>query len=172
MTKLYGFALTIPSVRYFEQIERLHAEYGDYVRLGPRELSIADVEAVPLVHGISSKCTKGPWYDAAMHIEGSSLHNTRSKAAHKDKRRAWDRALNAKSLRAYESRIEEHVQALVRQLNKRKGQAVRINNWVNYFSFDAIGDIAFSQSFGMVENGQETEIIQRLHASHSSHWGC
>ena len=36
---------------------------------------------------------------------------------------------------------------------------------VNFYSFDVMGDVGFSRSFGMVENGEEVEMIKLLHKS-------
>ena len=43
------------------QIQGLHQKYGDYVRIGSSDLSIADPHAVSVIHGFGSKCTKTPW---------------------------------------------------------------------------------------------------------------
>lgn len=46
-----------------------------------------------------------------------------------------------------------------------KQPSVRITNWVNYYSFDVMGDVGFSRSFGMVEKGEEADVIKLLHKS-------
>lgn len=48
-----------------------------------------------------------------------------------------------------------------------KKPSVRITNWVNFYSFDVMGDVGFSRSFGMVEKGEEADVIKLLHASMS-----
>ncbi|KAF1808400.1 putative cytochrome P450 [Eremomyces bilateralis CBS 781.70] len=165
VTKFYSFYLTWGKVRYFAEVEKLHKQYGDYIRLGPRELSIADVDAVPVVHGALSKCTKGPWYQGGHHIEGSSLHTCRDKKEHRDRRRIWDRGFNAKALRDYEPRVMRHTTLLMDQLKERAGKTLRFSDWVNFYSFDVMGDIGFSRSFGMLEKGKEDQVIKDLHGS-------
>jgi hypothetical protein len=51
---------------------------------------------------------------------------------------------------------------LKEQANK---PSVRITDWFNFYSFDVMGDIGFSRSFGMVEKGEEDPMIKLLHAS-------
>jgi hypothetical protein len=52
------------------------------------------------------------------------------------------------------------------QLKERaKAPSVRITNWFNFYSFDVMGDIGFSRSFGMVEKGEEDAMIKLLHES-------
>lgn len=111
-----------------------------------------------------SRCTKGPFYSAGHNIEGYSVHTTRSKQDHKERRRQWDCALSAKSVREYEPRINRHTRALVEKLKGLAHQpSVRISRWINFFSFDVMGDIGFNRSFGMMESGQEDELIKSLH---------
>jgi hypothetical protein len=42
---------------------------------------------------------------------------------------------------------------------------VRISNWMNFYSFDVMGDVGFNRSFGMVEKGEEADVIKLLHES-------
>lgn len=113
-----------------------------------------------------SRCRKGPWYGASSHIGGASTHTTRDKTEHKQRRKTWDHALNTKSLRDYEPRLNRHALALMTQLKaEAKKPSVRITNWVNFYSFDVMGDVGFSRSFGMVEKGEEADVIKLLHKS-------
>jgi hypothetical protein len=167
LSKFCTLRYVLPHFQYYAEVENLHKKYNsDIVRTGPRELSIISVEAIPLIHGPASKCTKGPWYEQLHHLEGSSMHNTRSKKDHRERRRGWDRALNAKSLREYEPRINRHTLNLISKLHEHAQEpSVRISNWVNFYSFDVIGDIGFSRSFGMIERGEEDSLIEMLHKS-------
>jgi hypothetical protein len=165
ITNFYNVGITIPKIRYFIEAEKIHKKYGDYVRLGPRELSISDVNAVQAIHGVTTKCTKGIWYGAGEHIEGFSLQTTRSKQDHKERRKVWEKAFNSKTLRDYEPRINRHSAKLMQQLEERVGKSLKINEWMNFYSFDVMGDIGFSKSFDMLDKGEEDHIIKTLHAS-------
>lgn len=157
----------LPSCQYYKWSEKLHDEYKtDVIRTGPREVTIYSADAVPLVHGAMSRCRKGPWYAGSAHIGGASTHTTRDKEDHKRRRKAWDHAFNAKALREYEPRLNRYALALMTRLKEAaKEPTVRITNWVNFYSFDVMGDIGFSRSFGMLEKGEEADIIKLLHAS-------
>jgi hypothetical protein len=48
-----------------------------------------------------------------------------------------------------------------------KQPSVRFTNWVNFYSFDVMGDVGFSRSFGMMEKGEEDPVIRLLHESMS-----
>jgi hypothetical protein len=49
--------------------------------------------------------------------------------------------------------------------DEAKKPSVRITSWINFYSFDVMGDIGFSHNFGMVEKGEEDESIRLLHES-------
>lgn len=85
------------NVRLFTEVQKLHEQYGDYVRVGPREISILNPSAIPLLYGPKTKCRRGPWYD---HIRGSEedkhVLNIRDPALHSQRRRVLDRGLSSK----------------------------------------------------------------------------
>lgn len=146
-------------------IEDLHKRYkADIIRTGPRELSIASADAIPLIHGPMSRCRKTIWYGSSYHVEGASLQTTRNHQEHKERRKAWDRAFSAKALRGYEPRLNRHARVLIEKLKEHaRSPAVRISSWISFFAFDVMGDIGYNRAFGMLENGKEDEIIALLH---------
>lgn len=150
-----------------EVIEDFHKKYNaDIVRTGPRELSVATADAIPLIYGPLSKCRKGVWYSGAYHIEGASLQTTRDFQDHKERRKTWDRAFNAKSLREYEPRVNRHTRLLIDKLKEHaQDPSVRISSWIGFFAFDVMGDIGYNRGFGMLEKGQEDEMIELVHKS-------
>ena len=79
------------NVRNYDQylfLDRLHRQYGDYVRTGPNEITIFSPEAILKVLGPASRCSKSPWWD--MMWPQLSMVTTRSKPMHDSRRRAWD----------------------------------------------------------------------------------
>lgn len=45
----------------YKRLDKWHDQYGDYVRIGPSELSIVDPDAVEAIMGARSTCIKAPW---------------------------------------------------------------------------------------------------------------
>ncbi|KAF2869050.1 cytochrome P450 [Massariosphaeria phaeospora] len=170
LSKFYSVHLVLKNIQYYNEVEKLHKDYNsDIVRTGPRELSIISPDAISLVHGPSTKCTKGPFYNGPIHLEGTSLMTERDVKKHAQRRRLWDRAFNVKSLRDYVPRVNRHTQALMEKLKEHADESsLCISDWLNYYSFDVMGDIVFSRSFGMLENGREDNLIKALHKSMSA----
>lgn len=99
LTSFYRVHLATRSgVRLFTEIGRLHARYGDYVRIGPREISILNPLAIPLLYGAKSPCVKGPWYDHNPEaLEGDKqVHLLRDPVLHSWRRRTLDRGFSSK----------------------------------------------------------------------------
>jgi hypothetical protein len=83
----------------FRRYRKLHQQYGDIVRVGPSELSIANPEAVKVIHPLRvshAAPKKGPWYDQP--YPRFSLQTTRDEHEHACLRRIWDKAFNTKGL--------------------------------------------------------------------------
>ncbi|OAA49704.1 Cytochrome P450 [Cordyceps fumosorosea ARSEF 2679] len=79
--------------RLHDELERLHKEHGDIVRISPSTISARKPEAVQAVHGPRSKCYKGPWYEQGRPLV--ALSNIRDRTEYSDQRRIWDQGLNA-----------------------------------------------------------------------------
>jgi cytochrome P450 len=166
ISKFYGVSLASKKFQYYWEAQRLHEEYGDYVRTGPRELSIIDVDAIPVIHGYSSKCTKTLWYNNAVAAEGLSVHTTQDKVDHRERRKVWDKAFNIKALKDYEPRINRYARALMQRLQEHAPEpSLRISDWLNFYSFDVMGDIGFNFQFGMLEKGKPSEMMEGVHKS-------
>ncbi|OMP85179.1 Cytochrome P450 67 [Diplodia seriata] len=174
LTSFYRVYASIRSnIRLFSEIEKLHQQYGDYVRVGPREISILNPAAIPLLYGSKTQCRRGPWYD---HISGKEEDKhvllVKDPATHSWRRRILDRGLSSKALVDYEHRIQRTVDELIAALDARTGTPIDMTEWVNFFSFDAMGRIAYNHDFGMLKNGVDTVSVEgrstSLKALHSA----
>jgi hypothetical protein len=98
LTRFYATYLAGKDVTFYKEIGKLHEQYGDFVRIGPREISVMRKEAVALVYGAGSECRKSSWYgQIGNNPDKISINGVRDKEKYKLRRRAWDRALSKKS---------------------------------------------------------------------------
>lgn len=66
---------------------------------GPREISIRQKSAVPVLYGPNSECLKSTWYGQTGNDQQKcSIHMTRDYNGHRLRRRAWDRGFSIKGL--------------------------------------------------------------------------
>ncbi|KAL4957948.1 cytochrome P450 monooxygenase [Aspergillus filifer] len=164
LSTFYAAYLSARNLRLIDETERLHKAHGDYVRLGPRELSIIDPEAVVALYGPQAQVSKGPWYGVL--APRVSLQGERDKKVHAKRRKAWDMGFSSKALRNYEERVSKYTSQLVAAIERAvtAGVSIDMSKWANYYSFDVMGDMAFGKSFGMLLNGQDTYFLTALHA--------
>ena len=92
----FGHAFMSRKLDNHRQMDKLHRQYGDFVRTGPNEITIFTPEAYAALHGPQSKCTKSDWYDVLK--PNNSLHSSRVKAFHGKQKRIWDRAFSPKGV--------------------------------------------------------------------------
>ncbi|KAF2099261.1 cytochrome P450 [Rhizodiscina lignyota] len=145
------------------KLEKLHEKYGQFLRIGPNTLSIIHPDGPQKVYGLGTKCSKGPWYDQDYPL--TSLHTSRKRDMHDQRRKIWSPAFSDKALRGYEERMKPYENRLVEQLRAFGGvQPVNVSDWFNYFSYDVMGDLAFGESFDMLEKGEEHWAIALLNA--------
>lgn len=101
------------------QLLKLHRKYGQFVRIGPNDLSVTDPDCVQVISGPQSVCAKSPWYDND--VPRRSMHTTRSRAVHDQRRRIWAPGFSDKALRGYESRIHIYNDLLMKQIKAFSG---------------------------------------------------
>jgi tryprostatin B 6-hydroxylase len=142
------------------QYRRLHEKYGDFVRVGSSDLSIIHPKGVTAIYGAGSPCIKGDAYDATEPLR--SLHSFRDRQSHDNRRRVWSSAFGDSALRGYEKRIRQYRDELIAAFAETKGNPINVTQWFNNYSFDVVGDLAFGQSFDMLENNSNHWAVQLL----------
>lgn len=94
LSTFYMTYLSFKRGQIYSDVQDLHRKYGDYVRVGPSEISIADPAAFNAIHSATSQCERGPWYNILNPT--ISLQMVRDRKEHARRRKAWDRAFNPK----------------------------------------------------------------------------
>ncbi|CAJ2507920.1 Uu.00g091060.m01.CDS01 [Anthostomella pinea] len=144
-----------------ELLDRLHQEYGDFVRTGPSEITVYRPEVFMAIDGPHTECTKSEWYDV-LH-PNVALSTTRDKATHAVRRRQWNRGFSSKALQLHEAKILRHVDQLDRCIENDadEGRPSDAKNLMYWFGFDAMGDFVFNHPFGMLQAKTWHHIMMR-----------
>ncbi|KAL2264565.1 hypothetical protein VTJ83DRAFT_7075 [Remersonia thermophila] len=165
LARLTNFYITARSVRklhLYEEVRQLHARYGDYVRIGPSELSIADPQAVKAIYGSHSPVTKGPWYNL---LEPRvPLFMARDKQEHARRRKVWDQGFTTKAIQGYDPRITKAIYSLLAAVERHKGQPFDLARWFAYLAFDIMEDLAFNKSADMLGRGEDGYVFKTIRA--------
>ena len=87
---------------------------GTFVRIAPKQVSIADPEALQLIYSFSSGTTKSDLYEAFSRFGADrSVFNSVSREEHARKRRYMAHVMSAKSLSEFEPLVYKYQRMLV-----------------------------------------------------------
>lgn len=100
------------------------------------------------------------------------MPNLRDYQGHKIRRRMWDSGFTQAQLKSYEPRVIALIDTLCEKLQEFDGRnhsqvpqkvdtanvelvgkVVDMRSWMDYVTFDVMGDLALSKSFGLLDDG-------------------
>ena len=132
--------------RFHRRHQQLQKRYGDYVRTGPRELTIFDPAAVQPILGFQSRTSKGPHYD----ILEKSVNLTRDRSWHRQRRKIWDNAMKT-ALSGYAPRVEEFTDQLLARFVAAQGKPIPLLDYMSHYTYDVATDFAFGSPMGFTK---------------------
>ncbi|MCJ1402685.1 hypothetical protein MMC11_005906 [Xylographa trunciseda] len=135
----------------------LHRKYGHFVRISNKEVSVSHPDAIrALLH---TALPKSNWYK----IFCLPNHHHQTPMSETDPKRRVERARTVAS--AYtlsniiksEPYIDNAISLLETRLDElaNSEKPVEFENWFNYLAFDIVGEVAFSRTFGFLEQGKD-----------------
>lgn len=162
MPRMTGFwqAFRYAKLDSYYKLDDLHRKYGDFVRVGPSDLSITDPAAVEIAFAKDHAITKSSWYDGDAPLR--SLVTCQDKHEHDRRRRVWSPAFSAKALRNYEPRIDELSAKLFKRFSDLEGTPINVTKWFILYSFDVMGRLAFGKDYGMLDSGEKHHALEML----------
>ena len=89
-----------------------------------------------------------------------SLHLNRDKVFHRQRRRVWDNAMKT-SLSDYAPKIERFTDQLLTRLRNEDGQLLPLLDYMTYYSYDVMAQLAFGQSTGFTE-GRSSDVAESI----------
>ncbi|KAK3313180.1 cytochrome P450 [Apodospora peruviana] len=136
----------------------LHKKYGPVVRIAPDQLIFGDPQAWKDVMG--HRVGGGPelekslkFYKPLEEIPVDIVNASREE--HGQLRRTMAHGFSDRSMREQQPIIKGYIDLLIRRLRQNCGDGnkkLNINAWYNFTTFDIIGDLAFGESFGCLDN--------------------
>ncbi|KAJ5540699.1 cytochrome P450 monooxygenase, partial [Penicillium frequentans] len=137
----------------------LHVKYGDVVRIGPDELAFSSATAWRDIMGhrpgVEEFAKSQNFYRP---VKGSPVNIVNAeREEHSILRRQLAHGFSEKSMREQEPLIQLYIDLLIQRLHENcaAGQkAVDLTAWYNWTTFDIIGDLAFGEPFGCLQNSE------------------
>ncbi|OWP00859.1 hypothetical protein B2J93_2552 [Marssonina coronariae] len=140
---------------------RLHEEYGPLVRIGPGEYTVDDVEAARTIYQHGSSFRKSSWYWAWMppDQEKASLFSDMNPHRHAQQRRKFASLYSMSALLGYEPFVDNCTSLLTQRFSElsRTDTVIDLQNWMQCYAFDVIGEITFAKRFGFLDHGEDKD---------------
>jgi cytochrome P450 len=161
------------------EVQKLHEQYGDVVRVAPNELSFRDPAAWDDIYSNTSGANSEAFKKSEIwhgNPDGgpTSVFNTIDFKEHARIRRFMDPAFSERAVLQQEPIIQDYVSLCIKKLHERasaKGSTtVNIVDWFNFTLFDIIGDLSFGESFGCLEKCEFEGWMDQMAASIKLHY--
>ncbi|OIW26079.1 isotrichodermin C-15 hydroxylase [Coniochaeta ligniaria NRRL 30616] len=139
-------------------ITELHEKYGPVVRIAPNEVTFISAKAWSDIYGNRGGYPLPTAEAYGVHEKdffgALSLLWVGDATQHARHRKVLSPAFSDKSLRDQEPLIRQYVDLLVQRLTERKDEPVDLWAWLNYTTFDLIGDLTFGEPFGCLQEAK------------------
>ncbi|KAI1488187.1 cytochrome P450 [Biscogniauxia mediterranea] len=150
--------------------QRLHAKYGDVVRLGPNTLSFADPKALKAIYGLNKGFIKSDFYIVQQStVKGhnlASLFSTTDNTFHAQFRRCVNSAFAMSALVQYEPFVDNTTRLFLQQTERLyagdrhgAGAVCDLPRWLQFYAFDVIGEITYGRRHGFLEKNEDIDGI-------------
>ncbi|EXJ54897.1 uncharacterized protein A1O5_12963 [Cladophialophora psammophila CBS 110553] len=140
------------------RLTELHEKYGPFVRYGPDKLSTTCESAISLVFQKGGRhMPKTEFYDAygAAH---PNVFGMRDEAQHSLRRRHMSHSFSIASVKEMEEYLDLNIGILKQKLDNYalSGEEFDLKKAFHYYVIDTLGELAFSQSFGVQVSDDES----------------
>ncbi|KUJ21564.1 putative cytochrome P450 monooxygenase [Mollisia scopiformis] len=138
------------------RIAELHDKYGPVVRVAPNDLSFITAEAWNDIYGKPvgrPQLAKDPVAFLRNPNDYADLLFEPDPTEHGRMRRNFSHAFSEKSLRDQEPIIGSNIEKMVTRIREVCKDPIDITAWLNYVTFDIIGDLTFGDNFQCLDSG-------------------
>ncbi|KAK6822912.1 hypothetical protein PG987_014457 [Apiospora arundinis] len=151
------------------KVAGLHRTYGSVVRIAPNELAFTDPQAWKDIYGHRGpgepEFAKDDQFYRPVKSVPESIISAQSRELHGQLRRQLAHGFSERSMRAQEPIIGGYVDLLIHRLRENCSDGsfpnatattpkpVNMREWLNWCTFDVIGDLGFGSPFGCLEQG-------------------
>ncbi|KAH7347094.1 cytochrome P450 [Pyrenochaeta sp. MPI-SDFR-AT-0127] len=153
------------SQTHIETQKKLHAKYGDVVRLGPTTVAIADPSLIKTIYNTRGTFLKSNYYSVNDALSNGhilqNLFSTRSNEFHARGVKPVQKLYNLQSAMQLEALMNDDVRVFCSELESRymqgenEGKTCDIADWISYFAWDFLGHMTWSKRMGFMEQGED-----------------
>lgn len=143
-----------------------HRRYGPIVRFGPGMVSVSDPAEISSIYRVGDPLKKSDFYRVLSFFVGGrpvpGLFATQDEDVHRMLRRPIAGMYSMSNIVKYEPFVDSTITCLLAQLDARyeaPATVCPLDQWLEMFAFDVIGELTFSRRLGFLEQGRDIEGI-------------
>ncbi|KAI0418341.1 cytochrome P450 [Xylaria grammica] len=178
-TRLWKIRSTVSENTNWEHVD-LHRKYGPVVRIGPNEVSFSSPQVARNLLSAGKRFYKTDFYSVFPPPENPDIFTEIREEVHAMKKKVANVPYSMAAMRQLSPFIDDTIEFLVSRMggfctdpttvskegwapNGKKPQPILdLGNWLHYFAFDVLGEIAFGRSFGFLAAGLDKEDAIRI----------
>jgi hypothetical protein len=158
-TRLWKVKSTASGRTHLEHIE-LHRKYGPVVRIAPDEVSVSSPEAARTLLSAGKRFFKTPFYGVFPPPENPDIFTETREDVHATKKRVANVPYSMAAMQQLSPFINDTIELLVRKIDEHIAAdrgVFDLGDYLHYFAFDVLGEVAFSRSFGFLAEGRDVD---------------
>lgn len=142
-------------------VHEAHLKYGPAVRVGPKHVSFATLDAIKDIYGHGTPALKDTFYGAfaSTHL---NVSDSREKVVHNVKRKRFAVAFAQKSIVELENIVRDHLERVIKVLDQKEGQEVDMKQMMLGVMYGVIAVTMFNQDPKFIENGNTMVTAETL----------
>ncbi|KAK4248362.1 cytochrome P450 [Corynascus novoguineensis] len=160
VSRLWKVASTASGQTHLDHIA-LHRRYGPVVRIAPGEVSVASPEAARALLSAGKRFFKTPFYAVFPPPENPDIFTETREDVHATKKRVANVPYSMAAMQQLSPFIDDTIELLARKIetfiDKEPRGVFNLGDYLHYFAFDVLGEVAFSRSFGFLEEGRDVD---------------
>lgn len=148
----------------------LHRKYGPIVRIAPNEVSLSSPEAARTMLSAGKRFYKTKFYYVFPPPENPDIFTEIREDVHAMKKKVANVPYSMAAMQQLSPFIDDSIEALMVKMDAMADGSlvvggrsadgrpvIDLGNWLHWFAFDVLGEVAFSRSFGFVEQGRDVD---------------
>lgn len=149
--------------------KKLHDKYGSVVRVSPNELAFNSVQAWEDIYGHRpghANFHKDPIHVGSVEaVQGVTTLTMADDDNHARQRRALSHSFSQKALVEQEYIVKRYIDQLMGNMARmaERDEEFNLVNWLNFTTFDIIGDLTFGEPFGCLDLGRFHEWVSMIY---------
>jgi len=145
---------------HLEHID-LHRKYGPVVRIAPNEVSVASPEAARSLLSAGKRFFKTDFYGVFPPPENPDIFTEVREDVHAQKKRVANVPYSMAAMQQLSPFINDTIELLAKKIGQHidesPSKVFDLGDYLHYFAFDVLGEVAFSRSFGFLAEGRDVD---------------